>query len=92
MSKRAGYDGGQERAHVGLGLCDQERQKDLQGQRAAGRRRQGLAFGYLELLYKCVTYMTWAGLPKKHGSKLQKIDQKQAGLLIVVCASVMEYM
>ena len=48
LSKRAGYDG-QERAHGGLELCDQERQKDLQGKRAAGRRRQGLVLGYLEL-------------------------------------------
>ena len=64
LSKRAGYDGGQERAHGGLELCDQERQKDLQGQRAAGRRRQGLVFGYLELLYVYVTYMTWAAPPK----------------------------
>ena len=48
LSKRAGYDG-QERAHGGLELCDQERQKDLQGQRAAGGRRQGLVFGNLGL-------------------------------------------
>ena len=84
LSKRAGYDR-QERAHGGLELCDQERQKDLQGQRAAGGRRQGLVFGNLEL-QRAVAWTL-----QKH-DKLQRINKKQAGLLVVVDTSVMEYM
>ena len=84
LSKRAGYDG-EERAHGGLELCDQERQKDLQGQRAAGRRRQGLVLGNLELQGA----VAWT--LQKH-DELQRINKKQAGLLVVVDTSVMEYM
>ena len=82
LSKRAGYDG-EERAHGGLELCDQERQKDLQRQGAAGRRRQGVVLGYLDLaIAKQGSPEIW-GAPK---------DKKQAGLLNVVGTSVMEYM